>query len=147
MKVIQFTVLLLLVVFTGCDKYEVNSIPNNNTLDDPTISNETKNSYINRLYIRLLDRKADSLEFKTALSLLNEAPSEPSKRKEIIDLIILNKEFYHVRWKEIREILLDGADTSDINYVYQELYTDWTNATGNNKIALEYEWKRMETIL
>jgi hypothetical protein len=138
---------VLVVLSFTCKKYEVNTVPGNNPPSDPTISNEIKNNYINRLYIKLLDRKADSIEHQTALNLLNEAPSSQAKRKEVIELIKNDPAYYHVLWKEIRELLLDGSDTSDINETYTELKEDWQNASGNAKDQLEYEWKRMEKLL
>jgi hypothetical protein len=93
---------VLVVLRFACKKYEVNTVPGNNPPSDPTISNEIKNNYINRLYIKLLDRKADSIEHQTALNLLNEAPSSQAKRKEVIELIKNDPAYYHVLWKEIR---------------------------------------------
>lgn len=139
--------LLLIFSLLACTKEELNPISGNTAPADPTISNNTKNNYINRVFIKLLDRKADSVEFHAALNLLNQDPESQSKRKEVLNLVKANPEYSHVIWKNIRELLLDGTDTAEINDEYTDLKDDWSTATGSAKDALEYEWKRLEHIL
>ena len=143
----RFISLSALLITFACSKQELNTIGDNTAPIDTTISNNTKINFINRIYIRLLDRKADSNEFNSALILLNQNPGSQSKRKEVINVVIANPEYPHVMWKNIRELLLDGYDTTAINSVYTDLKDDWSTATGATKESLEYEWKRMEFIL
>lgn len=131
----------------SCTKEELNVVGDNTAPEDPTISNITKNNYINRVYIKLLDRKPDSIELKAALDVLNQDPGSSYKRKEVLGIVTANPEYPYVLWQTIRELLLDGTDTGEINDVYRELKEDWSNATGANKDKLEYEWRRMEKIL
>jgi len=145
--VFKFVFLSFLLIACACSKEELNTIGGNTAPIDSTISNNTKINYINKIYIKLLDRKADSTEFNSALSLLNENPGSQSKRKGVLNLVIANSEYSHVLWKNIRGLLLDGHDTTDINSVYNDLKDEWSTATGASKEALEYEWKRMEFIL
>lgn len=148
LKVVVKPVFLLLIFsLLACTKEEINLIDGNTAPSDPTISNNTKNNYINKIFIKLLDRKADSVEFNAALNLLNEDPGSQSKRKEVLNLVKANPEYSHVIWKNIRELLLDGIDTAEINDEYGDLKDDWSTATGSAKDALEYEWKRLEFIL
>jgi hypothetical protein len=139
--------LVLVFSLSNCTKEEINPVGGNTAPVDPTISNNTKNNYINKVFIKLLDRKADSIEFKAALELLNQDPGSQSKRKEVLNLIKANSEYPHVMWKNIRELLLDGTDTATINDEYIDLKDDWSTATGSTKDVLEYEWKRLELIL
>ncbi len=145
--IVKSIFLLLIFSSIACTKEEINTVGGNTAPIDPTISNNTKNNYINKLFIILLDRKADSIEFKAALNLLDQDPGSQSKRREVISLIKINPEYSHVTWKSIRELLLDGTDTADINDEYDDLKDDWSTATGSVKDALEYEWKRLEFIL
>lgn len=148
LKVVVKPVFLLLIFsLLACTKEEINLIDGNTAPSDPTISNNTKNNYINKIFIKLLDRKADSVEFNAAINLLNEDPGSQSKRKEVLNLVKANPEYSHVIWKNIRELLLDGIDTAEINDEYGDLKDDWSTATGSAKDALEYEWKRLEFIL
>ena len=104
----RFISLSALLITFACSKQELNTIGDNTAPIDTTISNNTKINFINRIYIRLLDRKADSNEFNSALILLNQNPGSQSKRKEVINVVIANPEYPHVMWKNIRELLLDG---------------------------------------
>ena len=144
---LKYLIPVFLVLVVACNKDVLNTVPNNNAPNDPTISNSTKNNYINKLYIKLLDRKADSVEFASALALLNQAPGTQSKRKQVVELIKNNPEYHHVLFKHIRELLLDATDTASIRKEYDDLVDDWNNAPPAQKPAYEYEWKRLEFLL
>ena len=98
--------LVLVFSLSNCTKEEINPVGGNTAPVDPTISNNTKNNYINKVFIKLLDRKADSIEFKAALELLNQDPGSQSKRKEVLNLIKANPEYPHVMWKNIQRALV-----------------------------------------
>jgi len=143
----KYLISLVLIFGVACTKQELNTVPGNNSPEDPTISNSTKNNYINKLYIKLLDRKPDSVEFASALAILNQKPSAQSKRKEVVEFIKNNPQYHHVLFKHIRELLLDATDTTAIRKEYDDWVDDWNNADPKDKPIFEVEWKRLEFLL
>jgi hypothetical protein len=106
--------LLLLMVATACKKYEINEITGNEPPPDTYVSPILKENYVNRLYITLLGRKADSLEFNAGLALLGSGAVSQASRATLIDQIMAQPDYrlnlFDIAVKEI----LEDADTASM---------------------------------
>lgn len=143
--------LLLISLFgilLSCQKYEVTTVPGNKPLDDRTISTQTKENYINRLYILLLGRKAESIEFNTSYALLDKAPSSAFNRAQVVEGIMNNNEFFDKLWYDVRDEILDGVDTSELRYELLDFKDRLQKATNpNTKAFYQNEVDRLTPIM
>jgi hypothetical protein len=106
--------LLLLVATSACKKYEINEIPGNQPPPDTYVSPILKESYVNRLYITLLGRKADSTEFNAALALLGPGAVSQSSREALIDQIGALPDYKVNLYDILRKEVLEDVDTATI---------------------------------
>jgi hypothetical protein len=106
--------LLLLVAATGCKKYEINEITGNQPPPDVYVSPIVKESYVNRLHITLLGRKADSLEFQAGLALLGSGAVSQASREALVSSVTADPDYkinlFDIAMKE----LLQDADTASM---------------------------------
>jgi hypothetical protein len=106
--------LLLLIATTACKKYEINEITGNQPPPDVYVSPIVKESYVNRLHITLLGRKADSLEFQAGLALLGPGAVSQASREALVTQITATTDYkinlFDIAIKE----LLQDADTASM---------------------------------
>lgn len=104
------------LILFSCTKKEQIIIPDNNAPPDYTISDVTIENYVNKVYIAVLGREADSAEAKQGMDILRKNNLTSENRMEFLDTVF-NKEVYPYRVCDIvRADLLDGMDTTEINY-------------------------------
>lgn len=97
---------LLLFSCSKTVEYPDNTAPPDNSISELEIS-----TYINRLYISLLGRKASSTEFSDAQSLLGNSPGQ-NERDQLLDVLFSNPEYksnYVLRWSQD---LIEGIDSA-----------------------------------
>ena len=109
-----FLFFLLILVFSGCTRKENELIPDNIAPPDPTISNVTKENYVNKVYISLLGKKPDSTEFQQGLSILNKNNLSVDNRHELLDIIFSKPEYKNHLYSIARVDLLNDQDTNEI---------------------------------
>lgn len=119
---IIFTGLVLIIFssFFACKKYEIKDIDISKLPKDSTITEAAKENYINKLFILLLGRKADSTEFSQSLTLLNAGNTSLAAREQLFDYITIKPEYYINLYKIARKDLMDDTDTSLIRYDFNE---------------------------
>jgi len=110
----SLAIIFAILMFSACKKTEQVIIAGNKAPPDPTIENVVKETYVNKLYISLLGRKADSLEFQQGLTILDQNNLSASDRNELIDKILIEDEYWDRQFQLALDELLEGADTSDI---------------------------------
>jgi hypothetical protein len=126
---VSFVCILLILVLFSCKKNEEIEIPNNTAPPDHTISNLIIENYINRVYISVAGRKADSSEFNTAFDLLKRNNLSMTDRSLFIDSVFMKEQYKDHNYDLIRIDILDGLDTNDINeriFLFELLLTDTT---------------------
>lgn len=109
-----FALGLLSVLFFSCKKTKEVVIPDNTAPPDHTITNETIESYYNRLYITLLGRKPSATEADSVKQLLTAAQLSMASRDSLISHLQLQPEYFDRCYTIARTELLNGQDTNDI---------------------------------
>jgi hypothetical protein len=142
MRYIPF--IIVLTFFWSCKKDETVVVNNNNAPTDSTISNTVVETYINRSYISLLGRKADTAEFSTGYQTLKLDNTSVPQRNIFIQSI-LGKPDYTKQLFDINHIdLLNQVDTNEFENkiaLFNFLLTDSTYAPFWTEIT--YELNRM----
>ncbi len=113
--------LFLLLLFGACTKEETRVITGNTAAEDNSVDQLQIDSYINRLYIGLLGRKADDGEFTAARSLLNPDPHSVSARETLIASIQAQASWNENQVKRARLDLLEGVDSATMSRDYMLL--------------------------
>jgi hypothetical protein len=106
--------LLLLGATTACQKYEVNEIPGNTPPPDTYVSQVVKESYVNRLYITLLGRKADSVDFNAGVAGLGAGAVSQASREALVDQIMADPDYKVNLYDIARKEILEDVDTISI---------------------------------
>jgi len=143
----RICLLLGLVGMLACTKYEVNSHDNNQPPADLTVSEETKISYINRLYITVLGFKPNSQEREDALMLLNTNPKSRLVRETLVAAIINEDAYEYKVWEDARGEVLEGVDTATIRAEYNEAIYFYNNSSGNTQIYWQLQIDRFALLL
>ncbi len=147
-RALFFVLMLALFFVSSCKKHENIIVSDNTPPPDKTISNSTKDSYVNRVYISLLGREPDSLEFIKAKSIINKNNFSIANRKEMVDTVIGNKAEYNARvWQIARINYLNNLDTADITFyiaVYNSLLINVSYQAAWPQITIEIG--RLETL-
>ncbi|TNE79295.1 MAG: hypothetical protein EP332_11335 [Bacteroidetes bacterium] len=108
MNLTKLCVLGIGLALASCSKthvYENNTPPADNSISELEIS-----TYINRVYISLLGRKADAEEFSDAKELMGNQPGL-AEREQLLDQLLQLPEYksnYVLRW---RQDLIEGIDS------------------------------------
>ncbi|MBS1637686.1 MAG: hypothetical protein JST26_17355 [Bacteroidetes bacterium] len=111
---IVYAFAFILVVLASCKKTEEVIVPNNTAPPDNTISNESIESYYNRLYITLLGRKPTPTEADSVKTLLTAAQLSLSSRQNLIQGLQNKPEYLASLYTIARADLLNALDTSQI---------------------------------
>lgn len=140
MKIYKAIVLAFLVI--GCSKTEIEEIDGNSPPAEQIVTAQLKESYVNRLYITLVGRKATSEEFDYALEVLDQEALIDDRASLVNSILALpeyNKELYAV----VRGDYLESVDTAVIARDYKQAVEALKTATGGSK---EY-WLEVERTL
>ncbi len=147
----QLKYFLLYAFFIGgiasCKKSEEVTVPNNTSPTDNTISELTKRSYINKVYISILGREPNTTELATDLSILNSGNFSAEKRNLFLENV-LNKPGYAFRnWIIASNELLNGTDTADVH----QFILIYTALLGNSTFqnlwpAIEVERQKLQRL-
>ena len=124
-KPLFFIAILCSGLIFSCTKDRI--IEDNVAPPDPTVENITKENYVNRAYIAILGRKATPSEFTSAYNLVDAGNLSKASRRAVVDLALLNDEYYDNLYFQAKSRLLAGADTTAIAskiFVLQILLTD-----------------------
>jgi hypothetical protein len=138
--------IILLGVFLGLISCETESIlvPDNTAPSDPTVSNALTESYINKVYISLLGRKATDTEFSNSLNLLKKNNLSQLDREAFINSLFSNSQYKARVYELEREILLQGA-SPEIFFQYVYIFERELQLATNPVFIqyLEYELERV----
>lgn len=140
MKILS-TILLTLFLL-GCSKYEIEKIEGNTPPIEQIVTEELRESYVNRIYITLAGRKATPQEFEAGINQLGEK-AEAEDRRKFIQSIFTLSEYFHEMYKVARGDYLEGVDTATIGDDYRLAVWALQNAMGNER---EY-WLMVEAQL
>lgn len=102
------------LLISSCTKYEVKTIEGNTPPPDNTIPSSLQVGFINKAYISILGREPDTDEYNSAKSVLDQAEFSESSRKEVVNQILTNDEFYDREFEIYRNDLLNSTDTIQI---------------------------------
>lgn len=133
---------LLILILVSCEKYEIETIGGNQPPDEQVVTTDTKESYVNRLYITLLGRKADPQEFTASLQMLDQS-TDFSAREALIDTLAANPEYKQQLYAIARADYLESLDTAVIRSDYEQAVDALKLVSGN---AREYWLDRVERI-
>jgi len=114
--IVSFTFLIL--ILAGCSKTEEKIITGNKPPPDNTIPAGLKVNFINKSYISLLGREPESNEYAAAEISLNAGNFSAVSRKQLIDTIMSEPDFFIREFELANDELLNGADTFEINDIY-----------------------------
>ena len=147
MKKILIGLLVISAFFSSCKKDEQVVVPNNTAPPDPTISNSIKEGYVTKLYISVLGREPDSLEFVKGLNIINQGNLSVTSRKQLIDSVLNKNEYYDRVYQISRTDLLNDLDTADITTyigIFQFLLTENAYQAAWPQITIEIN--RLDTL-
>jgi len=125
-KILPFLLLL------GCKKIE--EVPGNSAPVDPTVSNTLKENYVNKIYISVLERKPDSLEFRKAIQLLNQHNASAADRKQFLDSLFKDQGYNKVTYQIVKNNLLNNLDTASIT---KQINTFKTQLNPSNQLQID----------
>ena len=120
--------LLTVLALASCGKdQEIVPIEGNVAPPDYTIPTITKESYVNRVYISLLGRKPNDLEFQNGLNQLDQDNMSLANREAFLDDVMDNYDYHYNLFDVGRVNYLNGADTTEMKdfiFVYNLLLQD-----------------------
>ena len=90
-------------------------IPDNTAPPDTTIERVTIESYVNRVYIGLLGRKADTVEFTLGVNTLTTAKFTLASRQSFVDGITAKSDYSWNLFNQGKSRYLSNIDTADVN--------------------------------
>ncbi len=119
--------LSLILLFSGCKKYEEVVISGNTPPPDKTIPASLKESYINKVFISILGRKPAAGEFQQCMLIAGKNNFSGADRREILDTVFMKPEYREHLYSIARIDLLNDQDTNEIAQmiaVFQVLLQD-----------------------
>ncbi|MEO0898975.1 MAG: hypothetical protein AAFY71_21365 [Bacteroidota bacterium] len=138
-----FIAVLLFTLF-GCSQDPVDPniilVPDNTAPPDLTVPRVIQENYINKLYITLLGRKVTETELDAALVILDQDFTSIENRKELIQKIQSEENYYYKQYDFMRINILSNLDTADISTqirIYVDLLNDPQYADFYDLIELE----------
>lgn len=136
------------LILSSCNKQELAIVKGNQAPQDSTLSELQKETYINRVYIALLGRKADTAEFDAAKASLDADFSLESR--ELFIRSLQNKNEFKSNWiASLRLDLLNGVDTNDIKGEMNTILFLLQDSNNNNRFRdlLLLEYNRYDSLL
>lgn len=119
MKHISLFISALFLLFFSCKKTEEVLVNGNTAPPDYTISNITKENYVNKAYISVLGRKPTSSELSSGIAILNKNNLSIANREELVDTILAKPGYYERLYITNVNKLLNNLDTAQITqYIY-----------------------------
>jgi hypothetical protein len=109
-KVIAF---FFIITLTSCSDNEVDISPNE-APPDGTIENVKISNYVNRVYIAVLGREADSPEQTEGFNILRSANVSLTSRMQFLDIVFSKPEYNDHLYTITRADLLQSMDTINI---------------------------------
>ena len=134
--------IILIIILMSCEKYEIETIDGNQPPDEVVVTSNMKEAYVNRLFITLLGRKAEPVEFTESVQMLGEFATKDS-REALIDSLAVQPEYLHELYAIARADYLESVDTATIRTDYNQAVDALKVTTGN---AREYWLDRVERI-
>ena len=144
---ISIIVLSICAGFFACKKSEQVIVPGNTAPPDHTISNSVKENYVNKVYISVLGREPDSLERLNGKVILDKNNLSLDNRKQFLDTVLNNPEYYDRIYSIARIDLLNDLDTAEITQekaIFTFLLTNTTYQYAWPQLIVEI--KRMDTL-
>ena len=128
LKIKNYLVLIIIIMaFASCKKYDEAIITGNTVPPDQTISNNIIENFVNKSYISLLGRKPNSVEFTAGVSLLKLNNLSATDRNSFLNQV-LSKPEYDAHLFDINNIdLLNNLDTNEFTgkiLLFQFLLSD-----------------------
>jgi hypothetical protein len=106
--------LLFIVLFSSCKHDDVITIADNVALPDHTIEDVSITNYINKVYISVLGREADSAEKQSGFNSLRQSNLSVTSRSQFLDAVFMKPEYKIHLYGLARADLLNDLDTTDI---------------------------------
>ncbi len=122
--------LVMVLLFSSCKKYEEEVVPDNTAPPDSTVDEVTIENYVNKVYISVLGREPDSSEKSFGVNLLRTENISMDSRSRFLDSVFVNPEFKDKFYERARLDLLQGLDTAMIAQyigIFQLLLSDSSN--------------------
>lgn len=138
-----FSYLILIIsLFNSCKKHEEVVVDGNTPPPDHTVPQATKDSYVNRVYISILGREADSTELAEAQVIINKNNFSLGNRQQLLDSVLSRPEYIYRTYQITRENLINGTDTSQVTFyigVYNALLTNVSYQSAWPAIKIEID--------
>jgi hypothetical protein len=146
----HYQILLVFLVasfFYSCSSDDEVAIPDNAPPPDQTIENVTISNYVNRVYVSVLGREADSNEKNSGFNLLRQNNLSMSSRMQFLDQVFLESEYLPHLYEFARIELLNNLDTSEVtNFI--NIFTYLLADTNYAQVydILEFEIDRLDSL-
>lgn len=130
LKSFIFTFLIGVLFFASCKKSNEINIPGNTPPTDNTITTVTKEDYITKVYISVLGREPNSLEFEKAKVIVNQNNISVANRKQLLDTVFAHPDYYPRTYQITLANILNSLDTAEISHfigVFNILLADTVN--------------------
>ncbi|TAF34647.1 MAG: hypothetical protein EAZ57_02705 [Cytophagales bacterium] len=138
------------IALMACEKtmYEESVIDGNTAPPDKTISNALKETYINKLYISLLGRKPEKIEFDIAFAELSKDNASVKRRENVIEGVMGEDEYNERIFEIARQELLNSVDMRGITE-QRDLYIFFRDFEVDplNKKAMQREVDKLNRLL
>jgi hypothetical protein len=107
--------ILFLFLISACtDGSELILVPDNNSPPDDSVPEVVMETWVNKVYISLLGRKATDVEFSGAMDMLKQENASVAKRKAVLEVVIVKPEFKSRMFDVARTEMLNNLDMADI---------------------------------
>jgi hypothetical protein len=126
------------LLFLSCNKTEEKIIGDNNPPADNTIPASLRINFINKIYISLLGREPETLEFNDADLSLRNSNFSIASRKTIVQEILDQDGFLDREFEIYRNDLLSGLDTAEVSELIATFEFLLTSST------YESQWPQIE---
>lgn len=147
MKKLTTWILALSAVFlVACEKDVIKEVRGNTPPEDPTISYNQRDQYIEKVYITLLGRKPDSTEHASARAFIDVNPQDSAIRYQWMGNLFLKRSASVKRWDDIRSELLESTDTTAIAELIFNLQVLMQSAPPEQQFIYQNEIDRLERI-
>lgn len=105
-------------LISACKKTEEVIIPGNKPPPDTTQPAAIRNNFISKSYIGLLGREPRDVEFLAAQDLIAAGNFNIDSRSQVLESILSQPDFYSREFELANNELLNGADTFQVNDIY-----------------------------
>ena len=151
-----FSIAILMVTFTACEKQEVLIhenlvVPGNKAKDYSGISTVLVENYVQKIYIDLIGQKPTQAQFEDAMLHLESNDLSEASRIDVINDVIAEQAYHDRFFQIVSSLMLNGmsfeeVDNTRLEYIF---IRDLIYATGDTLTGqiIDFEVKKLEALV